>query len=690
MKKWFWVSLLLLAPVILSGCAGGGGGSASVSSNNSGGTGTSSGLSDSGAGRTGEVQIQIQWPQARPEGKLIPASTETIEAQVRGDGLSNPLIQTVARSQTTLVFSAVPVGNKTVEVKALDGARKIVAHRIIPIVVALGQTASVPAQLGMTATDSGFVPSSMTLNKGETILLINAGQLNHSVVNAGDGSSITPDLAPGQSFSFQSQSPGTYNFRCGVHPTETGIMTIQFPPPEISGISPGSGTAGTTLTINGNNFGNDPNRGIVTIGGVMVASASISSWTDTRIDCTVPAGTGVTDGVVVVKVNNVPATGPALAFTALPQMVWQDTRDGAASIDDEARRVVVDSSGNVYVAGNGIGLGNTPYAWVKKYNSTGTSLFETFDLGLLAEGGFGQAIALDGSGNVLVAGASVDSGYEWSWVAKYNSSLNPVGAPWPKVVGTPFVNTQWDGIALDPFGNIFVAGWISSGSNDIRVRKLDSSGNTLWTDSFGSGPDSEIARDIAADSSGNAYVTGNAPAAGEGFNIWVRKYDTNQNVLWTRSYNGTGSYSDEGHAICVDALGNVYVTGYVHYEAPGLASDVWVAKLDTNGNMLWSQTYNSPPNGYDAGNGIAVDIFGNVYVTGYEQRNDLFQSYNVWIRKYSPNGTPIWTETYDGPANDYDGGNGIHVDANGNVYVAGSSTQSLAQGRDIWVRKYRQ
>ena len=69
-------------------------------------------------------------------------------------------------------------------------------------------------------------------------------------------------------------------------------------------------------------------------------------------------------------------------------------------------------------------------------------------------------------------------------------------------------------------------------------------------------------------------------------------------------------------SLAVDQANDVYVTGY----SPGTNSgnDIVTIKYDNNGNQIWLQRYNGPGNGNDAGNAIAVDALGNVYVTGYD------------------------------------------------------------------------
>jgi streptogramin lyase len=86
--------------------------------------------------------------------------------------------------------------------------------------------------------------------------------------------------------------------------------------------------------------------------------------------------------------------------------------------------------------------------------------------------------------------------------------------------------------------------------------------------------------------------------------------------LWAGLYPSVVVNSSVATAITVDSANNVYVTGY----SPGTnsANDIVTIKYDQNGNQVWLQRYNGPGNGNDAGNAIAVDNNGNVYVTGYD------------------------------------------------------------------------
>ena len=84
--------------------------------------------------------------------------------------------------------------------------------------------------------------------------------------------------------------------------------------------------------------------------------------------------------------------------------------------------------------------------------------------------------------------------------------------------------------------------------------------------------------------------------------------------LWTKHYNGPANGYDAGQAIAVDANGNAYVTGN-HTTATGL--DCATLKYSTDGDLLWTASYDGPDNGGDVLISIALDDLANVYVSGF-------------------------------------------------------------------------
>jgi len=173
--------------------------------------------------------------------------------------------------------------------------------------------------------------------------------------------------------------------------------------------------------------------------------------------------------------------------------------------------------------------------------------------------------------------------------------------------------------------------------------------------------------DIAVDSSGNVYVTGESYGSGQGDDYATIKYSPDGNELWVARYNGPGNSDDRAEAIALDSSGNVYVTGYS--TGDGTNKDYATIKYSPDGNELWVARYNGPGNGSDSGRAIALDSSGNVYVAGTSYGSGT--GYDCTTVKYAPDGTELWVVSYNGPVNGSDRAKAIAVDSSGNIYVGG-------------------
>ena len=222
-----------------------------------------------------------------------------------------------------------------------------------------------------------------------------------------------------------------------------------------------------------------------------------------------------------------------------------------------------------------------------------------------------------------------------------------------------------------------------------------------WAKSMGS-TSYEYGNAIAVDASGNVYTTGsfqgtvdfdpsaataNLTSAG-GYDIFVTKFDATGNFVWAKSMGGTGD--DYGFGIAVDAS-NVYITGYFTGTAdfdPSAAtdnltsagfSDIFVCKLSLAGAYTWAVRMGSTTS--ETGYAIAVDASGNVYTTGSFQGTVDFDpsattanltsagGKDIFVCKFSSAGAYTWAKNMGGTGDD--SGNGIAVDASGNVYTTG-------------------
>lgn len=171
---------------------------------------------------------------------------------------------------------------------------------------------------------------------------------------------------------------------------------------------------------------------------------------------------------------------------------------------------------------------------------------------------------------------------------------------------------------------------------------------------------------LTIDNSGNVYVTGYSYVSGPRHDYTTIKYNSDGDTVWVRRYNGTGNNTDLALAIAVDISGNVYVTGESIGSGPG--QDYATVKYNSAGEEQWAARYNGPGNYWDTASAIAVDDSGNVYVTGW--------SYGLGLEyatiKYNSNGDSVWVSRYHG-GNGEDLAQDIVVDDSGNVYVTGYS-----------------
>jgi len=233
----------------------------------------------------------------------------------------------------------------------------------------------------------------------------------------------------------------------------------------------------------------------------------------------------------------------------------------------------------------------------------------------------------------------------------------------------------------------------------------------------GSGGDS--GGGIAVDSSGNTYIVGSTSSTdfptnsafqsmlgGPGtFNVFITKLNAAGSALIYSTYlggnGGNGTFGDNGASIAVDSSGNAYFTGTVSSTnfptfpktgSPlpfqpafgGGQVDAFVAELNSSGNALVYSTYLGG-SGNDSGTSIAVDSFGDAYVTGsttsinfpvaspLQATLGTTSPEDAFVAKVNPTGSALVYSTYLGGNDNSTFGGSIAVDSSGNAYVAGST-----------------
>jgi Fibronectin type III domain/Beta-propeller repeat len=425
------------------------------------------------------------------------------------------------------------------------------------------------------------------------------------------------------------------------------------------------------------------------------------------------------------------------------------------SAEDDAYGVAVDSSGNAYVTGGTLSL-NFPgtatstktnfVAFVSVLNPAGSALVSTFLGGTTGSGdNFGLGIAVNSTGAYVVGDTNSSSfpgtligpgGGKDAFVAKLSTSGTLTLLQVARIGGTG--DDVGNGIAIDSTGAAYIGGDTDStdfptagpaiqttngGSIDGFVAKLDVSGTSLDYSDYIGGSGNDPVESIALDGSNNAYITGittssNFPItpgayqrtqSGTGDNGFVAAVKADGSALIYSTYLG-GTGSNDALAIAVDSAGEAYVTGDtsssnfptlnpVQASLKG-ATDVFITKLNASGTGLLFSTYVGGTLD-DAGTGIALDSFNDVYVTGTTQSSDyptngtpfqasLSGTSDAFVTELSNTGFSVYSSFLGGTGNENSVGEdltdplgAIAVDAASNVYLAGSTSTATGSGFPI-------
>jgi uncharacterized delta-60 repeat protein len=193
------------------------------------------------------------------------------------------------------------------------------------------------------------------------------------------------------------------------------------------------------------------------------------------------------------------------------------------------------------------------------------------------------------------------------------------------------------------------------------------------TEYNGIGDFSDFYTCIATDTDGSVYMGGGTTAPGQNTNYLIEKRNTAGDLVWRRAYNAPGNGPDLVKDIVVKN-NKVYVTGYGNNITVG--NDFWTMCFAANGDSLWANLYNDAAfNQYDQANAIFVDDLGQVYVTGESDRDITGNSNDDYLTlKLSATGTVLWSQRYNGLGNATDRAQAIAVDASGNVFITGRSS----------------
>jgi hypothetical protein len=528
-----------------------------------------------------------------------------------------------------------------------------------------GYTFNPPSQnySGVTASRSGqdYVATPPPLQISGNVHTSAGAPVSGVVMNGLPGNPTT-DSSGNYSASVSSGWSGT------VTPTLSGY-TLSPPSQSYSGVSANQSgqdyvATAPPLQISGNVH----TSGGTPVGGVVMNGLPGNPTTDSRGNYSSQVSSGWS-GTVTPTLSGYTFNPPSQSYSGLTanqsgqdyiatpspvagaQFLWAKQATGGGF--QRGLGSAVDGAGNTYVTGyfnspvtfGTMALSAPAYEnfFLVKYDSADNVLWadqaQATDPGYWQEG---HGVAVDGSGNCYVVG----------W----------------------FMGTAGFGTAQ-----------LTATAGEIFLVKYDSAGNVLWARGCG-GSGGGHAGGVALDGSGNIYIAGDFKGTGNfgstqltsagNEDVFLAKYDPNGNALWARS--GGGANGDLGYCVAADSSGNSYVSG--SFSGPSTfggtvltGSGMFVAKYDASGNLAWAQQ-----NGGQAGWGIGVDAAGNCYVAGFFEGSATFGTTpltsagqrDALLVKYDPSGNVVWARAGGGAGDDF--AFGASVDAAGNCCIAGS------------------
>jgi len=362
----------------------------------------------------------------------------------------------------------------------------------------------------------------------------------------------------------------------------------------------------------------------------------------------------------------------ALLFADPPDTVWARTYGGVNV--DVAYSVCQTSDGGYIVTGytSSFGAGQQD-AYLVRITSNGDTIWTRT---------FGGA-SMDGAHFVREASdhGYVIAGYTESYGGGKNMYLiktDSIGqAEFTRTYGTSMMDVAYAFCETPDSGYIFVgykngpSGWAKG---DLWILKTDETLDTVWTKEYG-GAGEDYGISIQSTLDGGYIITGSTTSFGAGGkDLWLVKIDAFGDTIWTKTYGGT--LEDVGYGVNLALDYGYIVTGYINGTGPWTAGDLWLLKMDSIGDTLWTKIYGGSSEEF------GFDIYqtpDNGYVTAGQGSGD------VWLLRTDSLGDTLWTRKYGGTG--LESALALSMTSDGG-YIIGGYTTSFGYGaNDFWIIK---
>ncbi len=351
--------------------------------------------------------------------------------------------------------------------------------------------------------------------------------------------------------------------------------------------------------------------------------------------------------------------------------LWARVWDGPGAGDDRAFALAVEAGGRVFVGGfsaTAPGSSAPTDRRVLAYDPDGTLLWTAADDGGSAERVL--ALALRPGGGVMAFGPSSDTdgdlrttAYDRDGALLWVAEEPPLSAgPDRAAAGAPEQGRH--ALAVTSDGRAYVTGSSRAGSEDLSTLAYEADGTLAWSRRLDLAGALDQGSAVGLDAAGKIYVAGRS-----GEDTLLARYAPDGTLAWVRTWNAPENGSDMAFDLAVSPAGESHLTGWS--AVPGGSGRVLTLKYGSDGTLLWSRFYNSPgPSPQDAGEEVALDAAGNVYVAGERYGGGL--PYAGLLLKYSPDGTLLWSRALESGTSDSLRLRALAVDPSGRAALVGS------------------
>ena len=185
--------------------------------------------------------------------------------------------------------------------------------------------------------------------------------------------------------------------------------------------------------------------------------------------------------------------------------------------------------------------------------------------------------------------------------------------------------------------------------HDIQLTKFDSTGSLVWMKTLGGTGNYDIANCVIQASDGGFVLVGATSSFSvAGVDALISKFDSSGNHLWTRTFGGSGN--EEASSVVQTDDSGYLITGFTKSYSVGGDADVFLVKYDSSGTFSWMKTFGGVEDDY--GVKIIRVSDGNYIIVGITESYSVGGDNDVFLMKVDSSGTIIWTKTYGGTGED--------------------------------------